>query len=229
LSLNPAVNAQADKAALNGLDLLVAIILHVLAVTVIATLAFWQAQHHIEPMKRIEVAMISAKTLAKMQHQARTKPKRIQPPKVAPKPVPTPSLKLKKNKSVAEEAFDPFAPLVSSTDSKQASKTPRAELADLAGKQLSQKEMVRYIALIQAAVQQHWKVPASTSHTTDPLVEMRLQADGSVASITVLESSGSKILDDSLIRAIRAAEPFELPQKQFEFFRVNRIRFHPLN
>jgi len=227
LSLNPAVNAQADKASLNGLDLLAAIILHALVVTVIAVLVFWQEQHRIEPLKRIEVAMISAKELAKMQHQARAKPKQIKAHRVEAKPTPSP--RVDKSKSSAEEAFDPFAPLASSTDRKQGAKTPRAELADLAGKQLSQKEMDRYIALIQAAVQQHWKVPASTGHTTDPLVEMRLQADGSVASITILESSGSRILDDSLKRAILRAQPFELPQKQFEFFRVNRIRFHPLN
>jgi len=238
LSPSPAVNAQTDKASLNGLDLLVAIILHVLVVTIIATLAFWQQQHRIEPLKRIEVAMISAKELAKMQQQARPQPKKIEPPKVEPKPlvkpVPKPEPKLtpvpspKPEKAKVEDNFDPFAPLASSTDSKKSSPTPRAELADIAGKQLSRQEMDRYIALIQAAVQRHWKVAASTNHTTDPLVEMQLNADGSVASIKVLEGSGSGALDDSLIRAIRAAEPFELPRQQFEFFRVNRIRFHPL-
>ena len=243
MSLNQAAKQQpgrpADTAGLNGIDLLFAILLHVLVITLIAVLAFWQQQHQSEPLKRIQVAMISAKDLAKMQHQAKHKPapkhKRVAKPRVKPKPAlkPKPTLKPKpalksKPRAKTPEAFDPFAPLVSSTDRKTPTRTSRPELADLAGKQLSKQEMDRYIALIQAAVQQKWKVPASLSHVSDPLVEMRLQPDGSVAPIKFLERSGSRTLDDSLIRAIRAAAPFELPRKQFEFFRVNRIRFHPL-
>ncbi|MDX8407667.1 MAG: cell envelope integrity protein TolA [Mariprofundaceae bacterium] len=233
MSLSQAARQQpgrpADPAGLNGMDLLFAVLLHALVITVIAVLAFWQQQHHSEPLKRIEVAMISAKELAKMQQQAKHKPalkhKQVAKPKIKPKPALKPKAA---PKTKTPEAFDPFAPLVSSTDHKTPARTSRRELADLAGKQLSKQEMERYIALIQAAVQQKWKVPASLSHVSDPLVEMRLQPDGSVASIKLLESSGSRTLDDSLIRAIRAAAPFEVPRKQFEFFRVNRIRFHPL-
>ena len=94
--------------------------------------------------------------------------------------------------------------------------------------ELSDKEKDRYMALIQAAVQEQWKVPANLGNAVDPLVEMRLTSNGQVESVSILESSGSAALDASLIRAIRAAAPFELPARQFEFFRVNRMRFHPL-
>lgn len=225
MSLSRADNPDSDRAALHGLDLLFAAILHVLVVIIIAALVFWQQAYRTEPLKRIEVAMISAKELAKMQHQARHKPKNMAKPKLKPVPKPTPAAK---DSPKAEDSFDPFAPLTSTSDSKQMPKAPQHELADLAGKQLSKQEMDRYIALIQAAVQQKWKVPASINNPADPLVEMRLQPDGSVASVKLLESSGNRALDDSLIRAIQAAAPFDLPQKQFEFFRINRIRFHPL-
>jgi len=264
------------SADLKSLDLLWALLFHVLVFTVIGTLAYWQQQHRPEPLKRIEVMMISAQQLAKLEQQSRRKAKpvkhkqvkakpkpkvkakpKIKKPAVKPKPKPTPKkpvVKLKpkpapkpahiakpkavkkaaaKKKTAAkvEDNFDPFAPLASTTDravsSKKAS-TSRPELANLMGKQLSSSEKERYIALMQAAVQEHWKLAVSTGKFTDPLVEMRLLPSGAVASVKILESSGNEALDASLIRAIKAAAPFELPRQQFEFFRVNRIRFHPL-
>jgi len=256
-------------ADLKSLDLLLALILHLLIFTIIGGLAYWQKQHHTEPLKRIEVLMISAQQLAKLEQQSHRKAKPVKrqqikanpkptlkskPVKPAVKPKPKPEKKvvkvkpkpapvaakpkvvkkpvMKKTARVkVKDNFDPFAPLASSTDrtvsSKKAS-TSRPELANLVGKQLSSSEKERYIALMQAAVQQHWKLSASTAAFTDPLVEMQLLPNGAVASVTVLESSGNATIDASLIRAIKAAAPFELPGQQFEFFRVNRIRFHPL-
>jgi TonB family protein len=264
-------------ADLNRLDLLLALLLHVLVFTAISILAYWHQQHRDEPLKRIEVMMISAKELAKLQQQARALPKakpvarqpkpktaKVKPvlkPKPAPKSRPVAKTKAKikplarttrkaKPKPVSKpktkaatkvkDDYDPFAPVESATDRKSAPaktrkkpKTTQPELADIAGKQLSKKDKDRYIALIQAAVQEQWKVPANPGDVVAPLVEMRLLSNGQVnngqvKSISILESSGSAALDASLIRAIRAAAPFELPTRQFEFFRVNRMRFHPL-
>lgn len=221
---------ESDRARLSALDLLFALLLHILVITLIAILAFIQKQSHHEPLKRIEVAMISAKELARMQQQTkRPKPQARKPRISKPKPKPMPRPKAKPApKPAPSEAFDPFAPLVSKSDTRTAT-TPRPELADLAGKQLSKQEIDRYIALIQDAVQRHWKLPAALGKVRDPLVEMRLNPDGSVASIRLLESSGHAALDASLMRAIRAAAPFQVPpREQFEFFRINRVRFHPI-
>ncbi|MFQ5345808.1 MAG: TonB family protein, partial [Mariprofundus sp.] len=268
---------------LKSLDLISAIVLHLAVFAVIGALIYWQQQHRpSEPLKRIEVMMISAKELAKLEQQARNRPKPvkqarakktepkpgvIQPPKskakppvkkpaIKPKPKPAvekPAVKPKQpekkivdkakpkvEKTVArpkpvkkprakakpDENFDPFAPLASSTDKKVSKKasTSQPELADLVGKQLSSSEKERYIALMQAAVQDHWKVPISATDFTDPLVEMKLLPNGDVTSVKILESSGNDVLDASLIRAIRAAAPFQLPRQQFEFFRVNQLR-----
>jgi len=270
LSLSRAADIKHNHSAdLKSLDLISALLFHIMVFAVIGVLAYWQQQHRpSEPLKRIEVMMISAKELAKLEQQARNrpkpvkqaKPKKIKPkPKIVkppkpkppaakpvvkikpkatptPKPVPVSKPKPAQKKTVhtrakPDENFDPFAPLASSTDKKAASKrasTSHPELADLVGKQLSTSEKERYIALMQAAVQKKWKVPISASQFTDPLVEMTLLPSGEIASIKVLESSGNETLDASLIRAIKAAAPFELPRQQFEFFRVNRLRFHPL-
>jgi len=259
LSQSRAANSTGD---LNRTDLLFAVLLHALVLIVILVLAQWQQQHKQEPLKRIEVMMISAKELAKLEQQAHNKPKaskaepvRPEKPKpvVKPKPKPEPVAKLKpvvkpapvippkpvtkpavkpqtKATAKADDNFDPFAPVASSTDhTTKHAQTTRPELAELAGKQLSTSEKERYIALMQAAVQDHWKVPISAGSFTDPLVEMKLLPNGDVASVIILESSGSELLDASLIRAIHAAAPFQLPADQFEFFRVNNLRFHPLS
>ncbi|PJA31549.1 MAG: TonB C-terminal domain-containing protein [Zetaproteobacteria bacterium CG_4_9_14_3_um_filter_53_7] len=250
-------------------DLLFAVLLHILVFTIVMVMAYWQGHREEEPLKRIEVMMISAKDLAALEQQARRKPKPVKEVKAKEKPKPkpepevkardepkpepvakpkpkadvTPVAKLDKPKPEAKPKqqakaaakvdpdFDPFAPVASTTDRSESTlkaTTSRPDIANIVGQQLSKNELERYIALMQARVQDNWKVPASADNAKDPLVEMQLAPTGEVVSVTILESSGNELLDASLIRAIRAAAPFELPRQQFEFFRVNRIRFHPL-
>ena len=240
------------SADLKSLDLLYAVLFHVLVFTIIAVLAFWQQQHKSEPLKRIEVMMISAKELARLEQQAqpkkrpakrkviKSKAKKKKPKikkKIKSKPKVSTHIKPAKktvSKTAAAELdpdFDPFAPVVSSSNTATPVKkatTSRPEANDVAGKQLSTSEKERYIALITAAVQRHWKVSASSTRFNDPLVEMKLLPTGDIASVRVLESSGNPAMDASLIRAINAAAPFELPRQRYEFFLNNRMRFHPL-
>jgi len=244
LSQSRAANSRANHSGghsedLKSLDLLFALLLHLMIFTIIGVLIYWQQQHRIEPLKRIEVMMISAKQLAKLEHPSHRKARRVKLKPVKAQPVIKPVVKPRVKKTVAKKVvktkvkdnFDPFAPLASTTDrtiSTKRASTSRPELANLAGKQLTSSEKERYIALMQAAVQEHWKLSASATKFADPLVQMQLLPNGAVASVKILESSGNATIDASLIRAIQAAAPFELPRQQFEFFRFNRIRFHPL-
>jgi len=93
--------------------------------------------------------------------------------------------------------------------------------------QLSRAEKERYIEQMMTAVQKSWKVPRN-SKFTDPLVSLELVPNGDVKSVKIIESSGNEEVDRSLIRAIRVTAPFEVPRRYFEFFRVNRLLFHPL-
>ncbi len=227
----------------SGLDFLFAVLAHVLIIGIIAIIAWWQNNHiSTPPLKRIEVSMITAQALKNMQHRAhkthqkKAKPiKKVQKSKIKKKPVLKLKAKSKKAKIVTKKSkvdpdFDPFAPIQSSSNkvSKTRSK-PKPDMADIMGKQLSTQEIDRYIAMMQAAVQSHWKVPGGINEKTpDPLVEMILQRNGHLLSVRILESSGNDTLDQTLITAIRAAAPFNIPTEQFESFRNNRIRFHPL-
>ncbi len=236
MSRNPSASADAgryrdDEDGLGWIDLLAALLFHLLAATLVLAAMYWERQHRPEPVRRIQVQMISAAELAKMQHRqtpSRPKPRPAARPKA--KPAPTPPKPARHRKQAEDTNFDPFAPLVSKTSPTTARKeaAPNRELVEMIGKQITSSELERIIARIQARVQAQWKVPVLRETVRDPLVEMRLSPRGEVTSIRILESSGNRALDDSLVRAIRAAAPFDIPIEHYAFFRVNRLRFHPL-
>ncbi|MDX8393020.1 MAG: TonB family protein [Mariprofundales bacterium] len=182
------------------------------------------------------------KAVPKPRQQAKPKPKAQPKPKAKPKPKPKPKPKAQPK---PDDNYDPFAPLVSNSNvhhanesynnREKSTKKPaqqiasNAELQTSLRKQLTDAELKRYIVMMQRAVQKHWKVPAGVNDASrDPVVIMNLKRNGNIASVQIASSSGSKTLDESLIRAINAAAPFTLPQQQFNIFRSNRIKFHPL-
>lgn len=228
------LNLSADSTnrhTLKAADLLFAAAVHVVVILLIVILTWWQSTSKPEPLNRIEVMMISGAELAKLQKQA-SKPV-VKPRKVKPKAKPVLKFDPKPVKRAppreVEDDFDPFTPVESQSDITTPKKAARNDMAEIMGKQLSQKELDAYITMMQQAVQYHWKVPAGVdSSIPDPLVEMVLRRNGSVVSARIVESSGNASLDQTLINAIKAAAPFKLPLQQFEAFRVNRIRFRPL-
>jgi TonB family protein len=227
LSLNLAADS-ANQHTLKAADFLFAAAVHVIVILLIVILTWWQSTSKPEPLNRIEVMMISGAELAKLQKQA-TKPA-AKPRKAKPKAKPVLKFDPKAAKRApvkeVEDDFDPFTPAESQSDITTPKKTARNDMADIMGKQLSPKELDRYIAMMQQAVQREWKVPAGVdSSILDPLVEMVLRRNGSVVRARIVESSGNAELDQTLIKAIHAAAPFKVPLQQFEAFRVNQIRF----
>jgi len=229
-----------DSASLQTLDILFAVCMHVLIVAAVLILSLWHKPVEFHPQS-VQVSMISAQQLKKMQRRAHPpakvhKKKKVIKHKSKIRPKKKPVLKLAKPKAKAKTKarrkvdpnFDPFKPMVSSSDVKSSTVRNNNNAADVFAGQLSKQEINRYIALIQDAVQRHWKVANVGRNVRDPLVEMVLNPGGRVKSVRVIESSGNAALDASLVRAIQAASPFQVPVKQFELFRNNRIRFRPL-
>lgn len=235
MSPNPGVEHPADGAELESLDLLFAICLHVLVFVIVLILGLWYRPPEFHP-QAVQVSMISAKQLDRMIRRARphtqrpkSRPKHVEKRRPTEKPALKPPAKhAPARKARPVEHFDPFKPLESPSDVKSSAPRVNSRSSDVFAGQLSKQEINRYIALIQQAVQQHWRVPAVLGQVRDPLVEMVLNPDGNVARVKVLESSGNAALDASLIRAIESAAPFQVPTREFELFRDNKIRFHPL-
>jgi len=231
LSPNLIANPQSDGANLQALDVLFAFCMHVLIIAVIVMLSLWHKPLDFHPQS-VQISMISAHQLDKMIKRARKPPKRAVKHTIKPK-VKTPQHQTKRPslkpaaKAAPAKDFDPFKPMESASDVTSSAPRIDSKAADVFAGQLSEQEINRYIALIQDAVQRHWKVPTA-SNVKDPLVEMVLNPDGSVNKVNILESSGNVAFDASLLRAIEAAAPFQVPVKEFELFRDNRIRFRPL-
>jgi len=78
-----------DIASLNVWDAVFAVFAHALIVVSIILLAWWQPKNSTDKavLKHIDVRMISAKELQKMQHKTPVKPK---PPVIQPKVTPPP-------------------------------------------------------------------------------------------------------------------------------------------
>jgi len=181
-------------------------------------------QETIQP-KASEKPKVNPKKPPVLKLEEKPKPKEAPKPELTAKPAPKAQAKKK------ELDFDPFAPIASTSDrspeSRNKASTSRPDIANIAGQQLSKNEIERYIALMQAKVQEQWRVPANTGKVSDPVVEMELARSGKVVSVKIIESSGNEMLDATLIRAIQAAAPFQVPKQQFEYFRMNRLTFRP--
>jgi TonB family protein len=51
------------------------------------------------------------------------------------------------------------------------------------------------------------------------LLKLKLNKDGTLSSLEVLESSGSIALDNSLKRAVRKAAPLPIPSDKYDLFK----------
>ncbi len=226
-------------------DFISAFVLHVVVLAMLLILNQWQNAKPHMPDRVMQVKMVSLQELQAMMHKpaakAKAKPRKTIPakPKPAPKPksrpkpqaVLNPKPAVKKKKVVEEELdYDPFAPMEAKPKKRTKKKVQNEQaLQEMMKAQITDVEMNKYIAGMQQAVERQWKVPTELMATLDdPLVELKLLPTGAIASVRILESSGSKQLDATLLQAIYAAAPFDIPSQQYALFQTNMIRFHPL-
>ena len=228
-------------------DLISAFVLHVVVLAMLLILNQWQSAKPRMPDRVMQVKMVSLQELQAMMHKPAAKPKpKVKPkktipakpkpalkPKSRPKPqaVRNPKSAVKKKKVVEEELdYDPFAPMEAKPKNRVKKKVQNEQaLQEMMKAQISDVELNKYIAGMQQAVERQWKVPTELmAKLDDPLVELKLLPTGAVASVRILESSGSKQLDATLLQAIYAAAPFDIPSQQYALFQTNLIRFHPL-
>jgi len=193
-----------------------------------------QRAHHPNPHHKKK---IHKKKLVKKKLHAK-RPKKVVKPHPIKKQLKTKrKAKVKARAKPKEPDFDPFTPQQSSSDT--TATTPHKQkrkqtIAPRTSQQLTRgmtnQEINRYIARIQRQVQNQWKVPAkSPKQINDPEVILKLNRDGSIAKITISTPSGDPRMDQSLLKAVRAAAPFDLPTNNFDLFRINSITFHPLH
>ncbi len=232
-------------------DFIFALLLHLGVVAMLLWAEQWHVLQKPMPDRVVQVHMVSLAELQAMMKKENTKPKATpkeaikSKPRPKPKPQPSkpkpakpkvvlnpvPPAKPKTKKVVEEELdYDPFMPMESTPKKRVKKKVGNPQVFnDMLKAQITDVEIQHYITGMQQAVERHWKVPTGMIGKLEPpLVELQLSPSGDVVGVRILESSGSKPFDATLLQAIYAAAPFNIPSQQYDLFKTNLIRFHPL-
>jgi len=89
-------------------------------------------------------------------------------------------------------------------------------------------EFFRYRDLIRTSVKEGWKWFDSASSLRATVI-FQISAAGEISNVNIEKSSGNREFDSSLLRAIYKASPLPPPPPNvFEFFKVVRIEFDPM-
>ncbi|MFW6350097.1 MAG: cell envelope integrity protein TolA, partial [Thiohalospira sp.] len=91
------------------------------------------------------------------------------------------------------------------------------------------RERNRYIARIEAKVTRSWRPPEGAGRLA-AVARVRVNREGRVLSVEVMESSGNPSFDSSLERAVLRASPLPVPDDDELFernFREFNMKFSP--
>lgn len=97
---------------------------------------------------------------------------------------------------------------------------------------LSNEDSTTRIMLdIRRLISQSWKQPASFDPNMQVLLRLKLNQNGDLISIRILESSGNSAFDSSAVSAIRKFSPFEAVKNAdaavFKMFETIDVMFKP--
>jgi len=147
------------------------------------------------------------------------KPKKEPPKKQPPKKVEEPPLKLDPKQRIDEELAREMEALKQPKQPSQATR-PAAPPPSLdAG----------YAAKIRAAIRSRIVLPQNIQGNPEAGFSIVQLPTGEVISVTLTKSSGNKLLDDAIERAIRSSSPLPRPDRLDQFQREIRITYRPLD
>ena len=95
-----------------------------------------------------------------------------------------------------------------------------------------QRLVSEYVAIIRQKVSSNWDYPLDSTSKMKADVRLTLAPTGEIVNLVLTKSSGNTVFDQSVLRAIRAAAPFEflnqLNIRIFEAnFRILNLKFTP--
>lgn len=153
--------------------------------------------------------------------------------------------KQKLEKMQQEQAVEKqqLAKLKKQRDAEELEKKLREEEAELVAKQLKeeqkqmaaarrrqeQTEIEKYTALITHAIGRQWIQPDNVSDDISCVLFIKLNANGEVADVSLVTSSGDSVLDRSAMNAVQKASPLPLPESPelIAKFREIRLKVKP--
>lgn len=82
------------------------------------------------------------------------------------------------------------------------------------------------IAKLKTHIEKSWlRPPGLNVGELGAVVEVRLTPDGMIQSLKLVESSGKVHYDNSLLRAVRKAEPLPIPVNRYDKFKILELYF----
>lgn len=75
------------------------------------------------------------------------------------------------------------------------------------------------LAVLKKHIERNWYKTPGTKFVNPLLLRLKINRDGTLAAMEVVESSGSLSLDNSLKRAVRKAAPLPIPSDKYDIFK----------
>tara|TARA_R110000868_G_scaffold190862_1_gene434838 strand:+ start:142216 stop:142977 length:762 start_codon:yes stop_codon:yes gene_type:complete len=75
------------------------------------------------------------------------------------------------------------------------------------------------LAVLKKHIERNWYKTPGTKFSNAVLLRLKINRDGTLASLEVIESSGSASLDSSLVRAARKSVPLPIPSDKYDLFK----------
>lgn len=146
-------------------------------------------------------------------------PKKEPPKKEPPRKVEEPPLKLDTRERINEAAARELEALKRPKQPSQATRAAAPPPSLDAG----------YAAKIRGKIRSRIVLPQNIEGNPEAEFTIVQLPTGEVLSVTMRKSSGNKLLDDAIERAIRSSSPLPLPDRPDQFQRELRIKYSPLD
>lgn len=149
-------------------------------------------------------------------------------PEPAPEPEPTPEPEPEPERPPAPSDEDIFREMEESLLSQLASESQREQQSAVQAEE-ERQAVNTYINQIGASVRRNWSLPPNVDRSMVTTVRLELLPNGELASVSITSSSGSSALDQSVLRAIERAAPFQVPadirlfEREFRRFNMNFV------
>jgi colicin import membrane protein len=168
-----------------------------------------------------DIAVEREKKPPKKEPPKKKDPPKKEPPKKEPpkKAEEEPPLKLDPKQRIDEELARELEALKQPKQPSQATRATAPPPSPDAG----------YVGKIRGKIRSNIVLPQNISGNPEAEFAIVQLPTGEVLSVTMTRSSGNKLLDDAIERAVRKSSPLPLPDRPDQFRRELRIKYSPLD
>ncbi len=182
----------------------------------------------VEPVKP-DIAIKDKKPDPKKPEPRKEEPKKEEPKKIEPKEVKRPEPDWKKELASEQKQLDQQKMV---QDQRAHAAAEANQLAQLKAEQASSarsRGLADYISKIRGKIKGNIVLPQSIQGNPEAIFGITQLPDGEIIDVKLRKSSGNKVLDESIERAIRKSSPLPKPDQSGLFQRELELKYKPLD